>query len=203
MNNSLSFYGKTELKALHVAQAKRHYEQDMLVAGTYGETVDGVFRGCDIGCFAHDIQPGTDSPHEVVGKDRGLPQWLLRWQDQMFELLPKGKREQFHVDCAEAIPVGVDLTTAQHAASIARMDRLLIRQTGALKAKHAHGVHEAIVQVIAAIEQVRAAHLCGSAYSADSAVSAADSAYSATRSRELMAERKSMLGALRSLGAQP
>lgn len=73
----LSFNNNPALKAIHVEQAERHAAQDMLVAGTYGEGEGAAFRGCSVGCFAHDIDPSSFDHHEVVAAARGLPEWLV------------------------------------------------------------------------------------------------------------------------------
>ncbi len=58
----------------------------------------------------------------------------------------------------EAIPVGVNVESVRHKLAIKRLDHLLEIQTKALNAKHPHGVYEATVQTISAINQVRRCH---------------------------------------------
>ncbi|HEY4292097.1 hypothetical protein [Luteibacter sp.] len=191
----LSFRGDAALKAVHVTQAEHHAEADMLAAGTYGEGRGAHFRGCSVGCFAHDIDPTTDTNwHEVVAEARGLPVWLICLQDSMFEGLPHEDRATFHVDLAKRIPVGADLEPVQHWIAMARIDRMVEGLKPALEAKHGHGVHEAIEQVVAALAVGRRAHeaaaggnvceLSAAESAAESAESAAEAAWSAAESAE-------------------
>ena len=190
----LSFNNDPSLKALHVAQAEQHAAADMLMAGTFGAMDGDTFKGCYVGCFAHEIDPTTGNYHEVVASNRGLPEWLVRLQDSMFEGLPAEDRPSFHVELARRIPVGVNLEPVQHWIAIARIDRLLTIQRKSLEANHAHGVHEAVQQTIAALEVGRRAHeaaaggntceLSAAAWSAESAAESAarSAAWSAARS---------------------
>lgn len=159
MSAGLSYKADPALKAEHVAQAEHHAAADMLLSGTYGEISGSHFRGCSVGCFAHDIAPKAGGNlHLTVAEARGLPEWLVRLQDSMFEGLPDEERATFHVELARRIPVGVDLEPVKHWIAISRIDRMLATQRTALEASHPHGVHEAIQQVVAALEVGRRLH---------------------------------------------
>lgn len=193
----LSFRGDAALKAIHVAQAERHAAADMLVAGTFGDADDSQFRGCSVGCFAHEIEPTTDANwHEVVAEARGLPAWLIRLQDSMFEGLPLTDRASFHVDLAKRIPVGADLEPVQHWIAIARIDRQVNALTALLEAKHAYGVHEAIEGVIAALGVGRRAHEAA----AGGNTCELSAAESAARSAAWRDERDALFAALERAG---
>ena len=147
----LSFNNDPALKALHVAQAEHHFAADMLLAGTYGENDDGAFKGCSVGCFAHDIDPKANDYHATVANARFLPEWLIQLQDSIFEGLSAPDRKLFHVELAKRIPVGVDLEKVQHVIAVSRFDRLIKLQNAALEANHGLGVHAVIEQAIAAL----------------------------------------------------
>lgn len=195
---NLSFNNDPALKALHVAQAEAHAAQDMLVSGTYGETEAGKFRGCSVGCFAHEIDPERRDHHEVVAESRGLPEWLIRLQDSMFEGLPADDRAGFHVELARRIPVGVDLAPLPHLIAVSRIDRLLIIQRTLLQRELPGQVSAAINQVVSALEVGRRAHEAAAGgdscqletarSAASAAESAAWSAASAARSAARSAE---------------
>lgn len=181
----LSFNNDPALKALHVEQAERHAALDMLAAGTYGEGEGAAFRGCSVGCFAHDIAPDSHDHHEVVAAARGLPVWLIRLQDAMFEGLPPADRAVFHTELARAIPVGVDLAPVPHLIAVARVDRLIRTQHGLRTQPLPEDVAAAIDQVIGALETGRRAHEAaagGNTRQLETARSAARSAESAARS---------------------
>lgn len=213
MNDTLlSFRGDAALKATHVAQAEHHAEADMLMSGTYGTGAGAEFRGCSVGCFAYDINRQTDELgnwHETVADARGLPEWLIRLQDSLFEGLPQAERAGFHVELARRIPVGVNLEPVQHWLAIARIDRMLTALRASLVAKHAHGAHEAIEQTVAALEVGRRAHeaaaggnACELPAAESAAESAARSAESAAWSAAWNAERDALFAALDKAGQQ-
>jgi hypothetical protein len=111
-----------EKKDWAVAASQRHYELDILKAGDYWYE-DG--KGCSVGCLAHDIDPSAESGlHEIIASHLGIPQWLVYLQDKIFEGLPAGEREQWHVQLFKALPVGVDLEPIRHIIAIERL-RLL------------------------------------------------------------------------------
>jgi len=188
----LAYHSDSAVKARHVALAVHHRDADMLVSGTYGQTAGGAFRGCSVGCMAHDIAPKRRDHHEVVAEDAGWPEWLVRLNDSIFEGLPTGKRENFHVELREAIAPGVDLESVRPMLAIRRIDRLITLQNGNL----GRGVDDVVNQTIAALQQVRRAHeaeigdnVClladaekTAAWSAESARSAAESAAESARS---------------------
>src|SRR5690242_11693195 len=112
-----------EKKAEKVAFALHHREADMLVSGTYVEKANGGFHGCSVGCDAISIALAKkENPlllggghHAYVANYFGTPEWLEYLRDSIFESLPSGEREQWHVDLAEALPVGVDFKPIRHA----------------------------------------------------------------------------------------
>ena len=89
------------LTPLQIA-TRHHREADMLIAGTYGnETPDG-WRGCSVGCLAHEIGARRDD-HAAVAAHYDYPEWLALLQDAVFEGLPQADRGGWHVDLADAI----------------------------------------------------------------------------------------------------
>ena len=215
----LSFNNDPALKAAHVEQAEAHAAADMLQAGTYGQGDGASFRACSVGCFARD-HGITGNLHAGLAEKFALPEWLWRLRDSMFEGLPQEDRASFHVEFSKRTPVGVDLEPVRHWLAIARIDRMLETQRKALEANHAHGVHEAIQQTIAALEVGRRAHeaaaggnsceLSAARSAAWSAARpAAESAWSAARSAAesaaesaWKAERDALFAALDRAGAQ-
>ena len=100
-----SYKGKTELKEKTVAMARSHVEQDHLVAGLYYSNETAEWKGCSVGCFTHD----PDGGHAKYPKMFGLPEWLARLQDRIFEGLDQEHRAWWHTSLFEAIPVGASL----------------------------------------------------------------------------------------------
>lgn len=107
-----------------IANSKAHYEADMLLKGTYGKLIDSHFKGCSVGCHLKDIRPDFDgeehyydSKHAIVAAHYGYPEWLALLQDTIFEGLPGGENNKWHVQLAEAIaalPDDVNWQTILH-----------------------------------------------------------------------------------------
>jgi hypothetical protein len=159
--NVLSYHNDPAIKTFHVAQAKHHLAADMLMVGTYGfNHLGGAFCGCSVGCMAHDIDPTAryhNDVHKTVADHAGWPLWLVHLNDVIFEGLPRGARETFHVQLREAIPVGVDLEPVRHQLVIRHLDRLIACQEKNL-GKHDKAVNAVIAQTMDAIRQVRQCH---------------------------------------------
>jgi hypothetical protein len=141
---TLSYHNDPKVKEFHVQLAKHHYDADMLRTGTYGEDDNG-FKACSVGCMAHDINPEDLDYHAVVADSAGWPEWLVKLSDSMFDGLPNGERNRFHVDLREAIPVGVNLEPVRHKLALCRLDRLIAMQSK----NKGSGVGNIIDQVIA------------------------------------------------------
>ena len=76
-------FNKTTQKK-YIERAKTHREADEIVRGLYWK--DG--KGCCIGCLAH----ANDDPHEALEKQTGIPEWLSRVADTIFEGLEDYKQ---------------------------------------------------------------------------------------------------------------
>ena len=177
----LSYHNDPAVKAFHVNRAKRHYEADMLQAGTYGKGEGAKFRGSSVSCMAHEINPEANGDwHAIIAEHAGWPVWLVHLSDILFESLPQGKRERFHVDLREAIPVGANLEPVRHELAIHRLDRLIEMQNRSV-GKHGEAVDGAITQVLNAMHQVRDCH--------NSARSARSAAWAMARSASESAAR--------------
>ena len=99
MTQLLSFHSDPTLKAEYVARVKAHAEADEIVKGQYWQNG----KGCAVGCTIHS---GTHAAYETI---LGLPEWLARLEDTLFENLPNRKAKLFPGRFLEAIPVGVNL----------------------------------------------------------------------------------------------
>lgn len=117
-----------EQKQEFVANSERHFKIDaMLAKGEYGSTKKGKFKGCSIGCHAHDILPDIKPSelnllsdiHAVVSGYYDYPEWLTHLQDLVFEGLPGGENRQWHVDFSKAFPVNADEQILLHEVHLA------------------------------------------------------------------------------------
>ena len=185
-----SYLNSPELKERFVTEVKRHQDADQIVQGTYGEETDGKWRGCAVGCAIDSLNVlnGTKlrtSDHALYESELGLPEWLARLEDTIFEGLPKDIAMQWPLRFAKAVPVGVDLQPLKWRFSAylmrSNIERvLMLNISDELKEK-----------VLGALRQVLSLHeaaLSTGQWDESAAESAARSAWSAAESAESAAE---------------
>jgi hypothetical protein len=100
----ISFHGHQSLKADVIARVTAHAIADEIIKGRYWE--DG--KGCFIGCVLH------SDKHSEFETRYGIPTWMAKLCDVIFEGLPNGEAKKFAVEFWEAAPIGVDLNPLQH-----------------------------------------------------------------------------------------
>ncbi len=202
----LTYHNNKKIKSSIVAEMKKHQKNDQFIKGSYSK-MNGKFKGCAVGCAidSFNIRLGKaykNDSHKAFEEAIGVPEWLARLQDGVFENLPDGESSQFAVDLLDAIPVGVDLTPVKWKFSVYLLKEnidivmaLSIEQE--LKEKVVSSIRQCLTvnedavktgawNEIAAWSAARSAE--SAARSADSAAesawSAAESAWSAARSAE-------------------
>ncbi|MDB6035974.1 MAG: hypothetical protein JWM16_6312 [Verrucomicrobiales bacterium] len=142
-----------ERRAEMVIAAKAHFAADMLMKGTYGVGSGKKFKGCSVGCLAHEIAPRKQSypngVHAFVADHYGYPSWLAYLQDTIFEGLPngpQGENSKWHVQLAETLaklPADFDWDFALHRVHAAIL-RISYRTAGSAKevVQHVLELHE-------------------------------------------------------------
>lgn len=108
--NMLSYNNDPELKKKFVKEVKWHKDQDNLLQGAYAK--DGKY--CAVGCAIESLNKLNGkhydhSDHSVYEKELGVPEWLARLEDTLFEGITKEESKDWPLSFARAIPVGVDL----------------------------------------------------------------------------------------------
>ena len=113
---TLTYHDDPDFKARVVRAAEDHREADRFVQGEYLDTSDDEWRGCSVGCTVAPLLAAERGVpvtkvvgsrwHEEESRLLGIPEWLARVQDQIFE----GLRDD-HIEWTPrllaAIPVGV------------------------------------------------------------------------------------------------
>ncbi len=99
MTTLLAFHNDPAVKAKYLARVESHIAADHLIRGTGW---DG-FRGCAVGCTLEDYD------HSRYPVELGIPEWLARVEDTLFEGMTKGRAETWPRDFLAAITPGVDL----------------------------------------------------------------------------------------------
>jgi hypothetical protein len=95
----LSFHGKQGIKTKYINRVHAHKIADEIVKGQYWE--EG--KGCAVGCTIH------SSDHSSYEKELGIPEWLARVEDTLFEGMSTNKAKLWPEKFLKAIPIGVDL----------------------------------------------------------------------------------------------
>lgn len=114
MEQLISFKNDPALKEMLVTEIENHRKADQLIKGTYGEGTNGDWKGCAVGCSIHSLnhklgKSYKTSDHSVYEKELGLPEWLARLEDTIFEGLPTEDAQLWPTQFTKAIPVGVNL----------------------------------------------------------------------------------------------
>ena len=181
----LSFHNDKAIKNKYVNRILVHQQADRIIQGTGWENGKGCAVGCTLENYDHSRYP----------IELGLPEWLARLEDRIFENLPKQNALLWPAEFLKAIPVGVDTEIVRHMLAIKRMDRLLKIQGEALD-RNKGDVKSAILQTINAIVVIKSCHEseinknhCDIQSAWLAAWSAADSAWSAAWSAAESAAR--------------
>src|SRR3990167_11459956 len=109
----LAYKNKPALKKMFVAEVINHRKQDQLIKGTYGKE-NGKFKGCAVGCGVHTLnmklgKTYSYDDHSAYEKELGIPEWLARLEDTIFEGLPVKESKKWVLDFAQAVPIGKNL----------------------------------------------------------------------------------------------
>jgi len=94
-----AFHNNPAIKEKYLARVRAHAAADEIIHGKYWE--DG--KGCAVGCTIH------SGNHAAYETELGIPQWLARVEDRLFEGMTNGTSMTWPIRFLEAIPVGADL----------------------------------------------------------------------------------------------
>ncbi len=182
----LSFHNDIEVKEKYVNRVKAHAKADNLIQGTGWENGKGCAIGCTLESFDHSAYP----------TELGLPEWLARLEDRLFEGMENKYAMKFPLDFLEAIPVGVSLEPVKWkfcsylcSDNIARVENLDIdwnlKKQVLTAIKHVKLIHDNAIETgvwdaSAACAARSAAH--SAAHSAAASVAAYSAAWSAAYS---------------------
>lgn len=93
-----------------VKELRAHQKADDFIKGSYWNGS----KGCAVGCSLESIKRTkkielSESDHAQYPTLLGIPEWLARVEDTIFEGLPLGRSKSWPVEFAKAIPENVDL----------------------------------------------------------------------------------------------
>ena len=139
-----AFHNDPSVKEKYLSRVAAHAAADRLIQGTGWNGSKGCAVGCTLEAYDHSRYP----------IELGLPEWLARLEDSIFEGLPAEDAMTWPQRFLEAIPVGADVEPVRHKLAVLRLDRLISLQTSLL----GKGVDDAVNGVLAAMYQVRRCH---------------------------------------------
>ena len=116
------------MKEVILAVIAEHRRLDLLAGGAY-HTLDG--RVCAIGCQVGTLREHDPerygrllwNDHASLAQALGIPEWLLRLEDCIFERLPLDDRLEWPGRLISAIPVGVDLELVRYRWRVSLLQR--------------------------------------------------------------------------------
>lgn len=95
----IAFHGQQAIKDKYIARVRAHREADNLVRGQGWENGRGCAIGCTLEAYDHSLYP----------TELGIPEWLARLEDKLFENLPIEDSQAWPERFLEAIRPGADL----------------------------------------------------------------------------------------------
>ena len=138
----LSFHNDPAIKEQYMKRVRAHAQADELIQGQYWKNG----KGCAVGCTIH------GNNHAAYETELGLPEWLARLEDTLFEGLTNADAKQFAVDFLEAIPVGVALDRVK------RQFHVFLLQENLDRVQSLPLPPDLKQQILAAIQQVLTLH---------------------------------------------
>ena len=201
----LAYHDNPQLKALVLAGIEEHRKADRLVRGRYWE--DG--KGCAVGCTLETIRQIEGlkridhEDHALYERYMGVPRFLARIEDGLFERLPTEHAMAWPARFAAAIRPGADLALvhsrflhwllvdpAEGVARFARTDRTrtAIERVGALYARRLAGDEPSTKAWADAAAAAYAADAAAAIANADAAAYAAAAAAARQSQREKLRE---------------
>ena len=93
-----AYLNNPKLKEQVLAELQAHYDADNFIKGTYWENG----KGCAVGCL---LKSGNHIEYE---KKYGIPVYLARLEDEIFEGLSNGEAKEWPLDFMSSFEVGKD-----------------------------------------------------------------------------------------------
>src|ERR1700678_1712505 len=94
-----AFHNDPKIKKKYLARVSAHRKADELIKGKYWE----AGKGCAVGCTIH------SSDHGAYETELGIPRWLARVEDRIFEGLSDQEAKKWPEAFLQAINPGANL----------------------------------------------------------------------------------------------
>lgn len=142
----LSFHNDPKVKEKYLNRVKKNRELYNIIQGIGWKNGKGCAVGCTLESYDHSRYP----------IELGLPEWLARLEDRIFEKLPKEEAMLWPEKFLESIPVGVNVEEVRHKLAIIRMDNLINIQNEFLQKNP--NLSSIFIKVISFINLVKNCH---------------------------------------------
>ncbi len=93
-----AFHNDVTVQQKYISRVEEHYKLDEIIKGQYWENG----KGCAVGCTVH-----SDS-HNCYEIELGIPTWVARLEDTLFEGMPNEKAKEFPLKLLKSIPLGFE-----------------------------------------------------------------------------------------------
>jgi len=93
-----AFLNSDTIKTKFITRLQKHHKLDQIIKGQYWENG----KGCAIGCTIH------SNNHNCYEIELGIPEWVARLEDTLFEGMPNDKAKEFPLKLLQSIPIGFD-----------------------------------------------------------------------------------------------
>ena len=94
----LAYHNDPSIKEKYLLRVRSHAAQDEIIKGKYWENG----KGCAVGCTVH------SSNHSAYETELGIPAWLARVEDRLFEGMPLARAKLWPEQFLSAIRPGAD-----------------------------------------------------------------------------------------------
>ncbi len=177
----IAYHNNPKVKATYLKRVRAHAKADEIVKGQYWK--DG--KGCAVGCTIH------SKNHIAYETELGIPEWLARVEDTLFEGMPNARAKKWPAQFLAAIKPGVDLEKAKNPflifvlkSTLKSMKKVKFNKTKFPDVQKAiEGSEAAVKEMIHCLtEGLDTSAAARSAWSAESAARSAWSAESVARS---------------------
>src|ERR1700733_9142206 len=138
-----AFHNDEKIKTKYLNRVLEHQKADEIIKGQYWKDS----KGCAVACTIH------DSDHSKYEKELGIPEWLAKLEDALFEGVSVERSKTLPYEFLNAIKPGVDLEKVKKPFVIYILEQNLITLRGLKVDKKHKDVIDAIADSISTTEQ--------------------------------------------------
>lgn len=110
-----AFTNTTMTKEELLKELKWHQEQDNIIKGTYFEDGKGCAVGCSLESLGRKKKIKIDvEDHSLYEEHFGIPEWLARVEDILFEGMSESRSKTFPYEFIDAINIGSNLNDIEN-----------------------------------------------------------------------------------------